>query len=224
MSKQHEVTVSMSQLDLFGGGEMAIDESFAAAARKDLDETSWVDVVPGWLSGSEELLICLTAAVPFAQHQRRIFDKVFDEPRLTAEYRDINAAPAPVIRDIAKALSRRYGVTYDGLWLNLYRDHRDSTGWHGDWITCKRETCIVPVLSLGAARRFLLKARSGGPSIGLTVAGGDLIVMGGRCQRDWLHAVPKQVRAAGPRVSLNFESSWQRTPLGPAIPASSTPG
>jgi alkylated DNA repair dioxygenase AlkB len=214
MSKLHEVTVGMSQQDLFGGGEMAIDESFAAAARKDLDETSWVDIVPGWLSGNEELLICLTAAVPFAQHQRRIFDKVFDEPRLTAEYRDINAAPAPVIRDIAKALSRRYGVTYDGLWLNLYRDHRDSTGWHGDWITCKRETCIVPVLSLGAPRRFLLKARSGGPSIGLTVAGGDLIVMGGRCQRDWLHAVPKQVRNAGPRVSLNFESSWQRTPSG----------
>jgi alkylated DNA repair dioxygenase AlkB len=71
---------------------------------------------------------------------------------------------------------------------------------------------VVPVLSLGAPRRFLLKPRPGGRSTGFTVGGGDLVVMGGRCQRDWLHSVPKQARSAGPRVSLNFESSIQKRP------------
>ncbi|HZE51263.1 MAG TPA: alpha-ketoglutarate-dependent dioxygenase AlkB [Jatrophihabitantaceae bacterium] len=198
------------QQSLFAGADVEIDASFGTVVRYDLDETSWVELVPGWLSGDDRLLGRLVAAVPFEQHQRWMYNQLFDEPRLTAEYPDIGAAPESFVRVIADALSRRYGVTYDGLWLNLYRDERDRTGWHRDWATCKRELCIVPVLSLGATRRFLLKPRAGGSSTALTVTGGDLVVMGGRCQRDWLHSVPKQSRPAGARVSLNFESSWQR--------------
>jgi alkylated DNA repair dioxygenase AlkB len=131
------------------------------------------------------------------------------EPRLTAEYAELAGAPEPVLRIVAGVLSRHYDVPYDSLWLNIYRDHRDSTGWHGDWATCQRELCVVPVLSLGAPRRFLLRPRPGGRSIGLTPAGGDLIVMGGRCQRDWRHCVPKQARPAGPRISVNCSSREQ---------------
>jgi alkylated DNA repair dioxygenase AlkB len=120
-------------------------------------------------------------------------------------------APSP-LRDIAGSLSSHYGVPYDGLWLNLYRDHRDSTSWHGDWPSCKRDVCVVPVLSLGASRRFLVRPRDGGKSIVLTPRSGDLVVMGGRCQRDWLHCVPKQAATAGPRVSVNFKSTLQARP------------
>jgi alkylated DNA repair dioxygenase AlkB len=67
----------------------------------------------------------------------------------------------------------------------------------------------VPVLSLGATRRFLIRPESGGPSTVFTPASGDLIVMGGRCQRDWRHCVPKQKSPAGPRSSLNFNSRRQ---------------
>jgi alkylated DNA repair dioxygenase AlkB len=134
------------------------------------------------------------------------------EPRLTAEYTDLAGAPHPILRAAADALSERYGVPYDGLWLNYYRDHRDSTGWHGDWPTCKRSICTVPVLSLGATRRFLVKPRDGGRSTVLTPASGDLIVMGGRCQRDWRHSVPKQTAPAGPRISVNFSSRIQAIP------------
>ena len=88
--------------------------------------------------------------------------------------------------------------------------HRDSTGWHGDRPTCKRDECIVPVLSLGAARRFLLKLRDGGRSIALAPASGDLVVMGGRRQRDWLHCVPRQARTAGMRISVNFSSGFRQ--------------
>ncbi len=141
------------------------------------------------------------------------------EPRLTAEYTDLADAPDPALREAADALSAHYQVSYDGLWINFYRDHRDSTGWHGDWPTCKRPGCIVPVVSLGAPRRFLIKPRPGGQSIGLTPESGHLIVMGGRAQRDWLHSVPKQARPAGARVSVNF---LQRFP-GDRSPPSASP-
>jgi alkylated DNA repair dioxygenase AlkB len=94
-------------------------------------------------------------------------------------------------------------------WLNLYRDQQDSTGWHGDWPSCRRASCVVPVLSLGATRRFLLKPRTGGRSVILTPRGGDLVVMGGRCQQDWRHCVPKQTTPAGIRISVNFQSCHQ---------------
>lgn len=182
--------------------------------RIQLDETSWIEHIPGWLGPdhAEQLLARLIASAAWEQRDRWMVNRRVLEPRLTAEYTDLAEAPDPALREAAAALSARYQVTYDGLWINFYRDHRDSTGWHGDWPTCKRPECIVPVLSLGAPRRFLIKPRSGGKSIGLTPESGDLIVMGGRAQRDWLHSVPKQARPAGPRVSVNFSSRFQAIP------------
>src|SRR4029453_13643977 len=98
---------------------------------------------------------------------------------------------------------------YDSLWLNLYRDGNDSTGWHRDRFSCWRAFCIVPVLTLGATRRFLLKPRHGGASIPLKPRSGDLVVMGGRCQLDWVHCVPKTDETTGLRISVNFQSSAQ---------------
>lgn len=192
-----------------GSGTM-IDTTFATAIRQDLDDTSWVEMVPGWLTNPDGLFDELRREVPFEQHQRWMYNRKVDEPRLTAEYADISKAPKDV-QQIADALSEQYGIPYDGVWLNLYRDNRDSAGWHGDWITCKREQCVVPVLSLGATRRFLLKPKDGGRSIGFSPQAGDLIVMGGRCQRDWRHSVPKQATPKGPRTSLNFQSTQQMT-------------
>jgi alkylated DNA repair dioxygenase AlkB len=197
------------QLGLFDKTEMAVNATFGGAHRIDLDDTSWVEYVPGWLTGSERLLAALIANADWEQRDRWIVDRMVAEPRLTAEYRDLAHAPDPMLRTAAGALSAHYGVPYDGLWINYYRDHRDSTGWHGDWPTCKRSICTVPVLSLGATRRFLLKPRHGGRSTVLSPAGGDLIVMGGRCQRDWRHRVPKQTTPAGARISVNFSSRLQ---------------
>ena len=129
-------------------------------------------------------------------------------PRNTATSHRLPNRCCPCWRDVCPD---HYGVPYDGVWINLYRNHHDSTGWHGDWPTCKRDECIVPVLSLGATRRFLLKPRSGGSSIVLSPTDGDLVVMGGRCQTNWRHCVPKQARPAGMRISINFSSSAQAT-------------
>jgi alkylated DNA repair dioxygenase AlkB len=186
------------------------------ALRIQLDETSWIEHVPCWLPGEDAaaLLARLIVGAAWEQRDRWMAGRRVLEPRLTAEYIDIADAPDPALILAAQALSAQYQVPYDGLWINYYRNHRDSTGWHGDSPTCKRPECVVPVLSLGAPRRFLIKPRRGGRSTGFTPQSGDLIAMGGRAQRDWLHSVAKQATPAGPRVSVNFSSRLQATKPG----------
>ncbi len=176
--------------------------------RTELDPTSWVELASGWLASAAELFSELLESAAWRQRERRMYEKWLLEPRLTAELHDVGAAP-PALRAAADALSSHYLVRYDSLWLNLYRDGRDSTAWHGDRISCKKPECIVPVLTLGATRRFLLKPRTGGKSLVFAPVSGDVLVMGGRCQRDWVHAVPKEPEVAGARISVNFQSSEQ---------------
>jgi len=198
------------QPDLFAApAALAIDRSFATARRRALDETSWLELVPGWLSGSTSVFEALLMEVPWQQHHRRMFEQVVLEPRMTAQYRRLGDVPHRAIVDAAQALSDHYGVKYDNVWMNLYRNHDDSTGWHRDRFSCRRELCIVPVLSLGATRRFQIKPRAGGASLSVNPRSGDLVVMGGRSQEDWVHCVPKSVRLEQARISVNFQSSTQ---------------
>lgn len=191
-------------MNLFESLGPDIDEGFSTARRIELDATSWIEHVPGWLRGSGSLFDELMATAPWEQRYRYIYARRVTEPRLTAEYKDIADAPPPLLHAVTAALTRHYQVDYRYLWLNLYRTHRDSTGWHGDPIGKIQQTSIVPVLSLGATRRFLIRPAPGGKSVSLAVASGDLIVMGGRAQREWRHSVPKQATPAGPRISVNF--------------------
>jgi alkylated DNA repair dioxygenase AlkB len=195
---------SARQGDLFEDLEPTVDAGFVTAERIELDETSWIEYVPRWLQGSASLFDELTATSPWEQRYRYMYGRRVAEPRLTAEYADIDVAPQRLLHIVTDMLSEHYRVAYRYLWLNLYRTHRDSTSWHGDPIAKVQETSTVPVLSLGAARRFLIRPAEGGQSVSLTAASGDLIVMGGRAQRDWRHSVPKQATPAGPRISINF--------------------
>ena len=198
------------QPDLFAGrDEVAVDADFSGVQRTQLDPGSWVEVHPGWLAGANALFGRLADAVPWQTHYRWLFRQRFLEPRLTAEYRRLTDVPHPALVTAAEALSRHYGVRYDNLWLNLYRSGTDSTGWHRDRFSCRRPGCIVPVLTLGATRRFLLKPRAGGPSVAFRPSAGDLVVMGGRCQDEWVHSVPKAPDTLGARISINFQSSEQ---------------
>jgi alkylated DNA repair dioxygenase AlkB len=199
------LTIVDQQADLFSVTPAAVDRAFARARRVALDETSWVEHVPGWLAGSDALFAELLAAAGWEQRTRWMYDQRVTEPRLTAEYADLG--PFPLLAQVAVALGEHYRTGYERLWLNLYRDHRDSTGWHGDGVGKRSAQSVVPVLSLGATRRFLIKPTVGGRSVGCTVAAGDLLVMGGRAQRDWRHCVPKQATPAGARISVNFAPS-----------------
>jgi alkylated DNA repair dioxygenase AlkB len=198
------------QPDLFASrSEVTVDADFGGGQRIQLDAGSWVEVFPGWLSGANTLFGRLADEVPWQEHHRWVYRQKFLEPRLTAEYRRLADVPHAALVTAAGALSEHYGVPYDNLWLNLYRSGADSTGWHRDRFSCRRPECIVPVLTLGATRRFLLKPRDGGPSLVVRPSAGDLVVMGGRCQEDWVHSVPKAPDTLGARISVNFQSSEQ---------------
>lgn len=190
-----------------GGTDIAVDTGFHAAEHIPLDDTSWITHVHGWLSGDDALMRLLMADAPWEQRSRWMYDRKVQEPRLTAEYPVIAEAPHPVLHHIAEVLAGHFGVAYSRLWMNWYRDNEDGTGWHADRPADKLDEAVIPVLSLGATRRFLIKPDSGGRSTVVVTRGGDLVVMGGRCQKDYKHSVPKQRTAAGPRLSLNFSAA-----------------
>jgi len=116
----------------------------------------------------------------------------------------------PVIDDICAALSTRYGVGFDSVWVNLYRNGRDGVAWHGDRNARVLTNPLVATVSLGASRRFLLRPTGSTTTTHVFQPGhGDLIVMGGACQHDWQHCVPKTARPVGPRMSVTIRhSTW----------------
>lgn len=200
-----------AQSDLFESRDthFSIDTSFQTARRFALDDHSWIEVVPGWMSGTSRFYEQVRGSVPWLEHERRMFNKVFREPRMTATYKNLADVPEHGLLQAAQALSNHYGVAYDGLWMNFYRNGQDSTGWHRDHRSCRKLDCIVPVLTLGTPRRFLIKPIKGGSSMTFKPSSGDLVVMGGRSQQDWVHCVPKEPGIAGARISVNFMSSAQ---------------
>ena len=199
------------QSSLFDDDESTVAASvdptaFDRATMHRLDEHSWITHVPALVRGHTHLLNELATLDIWEQRSRWMYNRMVEEPRLTAEYVDLQRVP-PMIDQIIDVLRAQYGVLYDRVWMNWYRDHRDGTGWHADRPANKAPTATIPVLSLGAPRRFLIRPGSGGSCTVFTPAGGDVIVMHGRCQRDWQHCVPKQTTPAAARMSLNFSAA-----------------
>lgn len=192
------------QPSLLASGEVSCDASFAGLQRGELAEGAWVDHQVGWVSGADDLFADLMDATPWRQGSRWMYERRVEEPRLTHRWH-LPDAPPPVaiLLDMAAVLSDRYGVEFTQIGTNLYRDGRDSVAWHGDRIARELPTATIALISLGEPRPFRLRPKGGGESIGYLPGPGDLLVMGGSCQRTWDHAVPK-VRQAGPRMSVQF--------------------
>jgi alkylated DNA repair dioxygenase AlkB len=183
----------------------------SSVRRKPLARGAWVDLRPGWLAGSGAVFARLAEAVPWRAERRHMYDRVVDVPRLLCFYGEGEALPDPMLTAALKALNARYGAElgepFRTAGLCLYRDGRDSVAWHGDrYGRGSREDTMVAILSLGAPRAFGLRPRGGGrgSSLRFEVGHGDLLVMGGSCQRTWEHAVPKTAQAVGPRISVQF--------------------
>lgn len=205
MASSADLTWQPSLLD---SGEPVIDRSFATCSRLQLDERSWVDVVPGWVHGADALFEDLLESAGWRQRNRWMYERRVDEPRLTSSWRDGGSGEPihPTVGAMRETLSDRYGVDFDSGGLNLYRDGRDSVAWHGDRIDKSLTHPLVAIVSLGHERPFRLRPKGGGPSHEIRMQRGDLLVTGGRCQREWDHAIPK-VRSAGPRMSITFRHS-----------------
>jgi alkylated DNA repair dioxygenase AlkB len=193
------------QSSLFDLGPLAFDRTFSRLQRIHLDETAWIDVVPGWVNGSDALFQGLVEALPWAQRTRFLYEQHRIEPRLTAGWHAGRGTPLepPLLEEMRAALSDRYGVRFDSAGFNLYRDGQDSVAWHRDKIPQRVHQPVVALVSLGEPRRFLLRPRGGGRSRPFPLGHGDLLVTGGETQRTWEHAVPK-VAHAGPRISIAF--------------------
>lgn len=177
--------------------------------RTALTRGAWVDIHRDWLSGSDEVFSLLHREVPWHAERRQMYDTVVDVPRLTKFYGEHDALPHPILDTAREALSAHYAVElgepFRTAGLCLYRDGQDSVAWHGDRIGRSRDQdTMIAIVSLGAPRALLLRPREGGASVRFVVGHGDLVVMGGSCQRTWDHAVPKTSKPVGPRISVQF--------------------
>lgn len=193
------------QPTLFDTVAPAFDATFSRVERSHLDPTAWVDYAPAWVAGSDELFAQVLEEREWGQRSRRMYENRVVEPRLTAPWNVRSGEPLrpPVLEEIRIALSEHYGIEFDSVGFNLYRDGRDSVAWHGDHIRKEIEEPVVALVSLGEPRRFLLRPREGGKSRSFMLGRGDLLVTGGKTQRTWEHSVPK-VAQAGPRISLAY--------------------
>jgi alkylated DNA repair dioxygenase AlkB len=201
------VAVQESLLD--PGDEPVLGRLEGTVQRTSLARGAWVDVRPGWLAGSGGVFSRLAETVPWRAEKRKMYDKVVDVPRLLCFYGEGAELPDPVLTAALRALNAHYGAELGEVFrtagLCLYRDGQDSVAWHGDTTgRGSREDTMVAILSLGTPRAFLLRPRGGGTSLRYEVGHGDLLVMGGSCQRTWEHSVPKTTQAVGPRISVQF--------------------
>ncbi|HEX5996689.1 MAG TPA: alpha-ketoglutarate-dependent dioxygenase AlkB [Jiangellales bacterium] len=190
-------------------GDPGVGELGSTVRRTVLSFGAWVDVRPGWLYGSDELFDRLARSVPWRAERRHMYDREVDVPRLLSWYGPGDTLPDPVLDQAKHALNEHYsaelGEPFVSAGLCFYRDGRDSVAWHGDTIgRGKDEDTMVAIASVGAPRMLALRPRGGGESLRFPLGHGDLLVMGGSCQRTWEHAVLKTARPVGPRISIQF--------------------
>jgi alkylated DNA repair dioxygenase AlkB len=177
--------------------------------RRQLTRGAWVDHLPGWVHGSDEVLQVLLEQVDWRAEQRRMYDGQVDVPRLLRWYEGDEPLPHPILARARDELNRHYGAELGEPFVTagmcFYRDGRDSVAWHGDTQgRSAHSDTMVAIVSFGTPRPLLLRPRGGGVSIRFPLGHGDLIVMGGSCQRTWEHSIPKTTRKVGPRVSVQF--------------------
>jgi len=177
--------------------------------RTDLGRGAWLDVRRDWLAGvADGVFDALVHDVPWRAERRQMYDRVVAVPRLLHTYGAGEPLPHPGLTAAREALSAHYadelGEPFTAAGCCYYRDGNDSVAWHGDTIgRGARQDTMVAIVSFGDPRRLALRPRGGGPSTAVVMGHGDLVVMGGSCQRTWEHAVPK-VAHAGPRLSVQF--------------------
>jgi alkylated DNA repair dioxygenase AlkB len=182
--------------------------------RTPLSRGAWVDHLPGWFSGADEVFPQLVHDIPWRAERREMYDRVVDVPRLVHTYGIGERLPHPALERAREALNAHYlaelGEPFVTAGCCFYRDGRDSVAWHGDTVPLSgggrghSPDTMVAIVSFGSPRKLLLRPRGGSTQVVHQLGHGDLVVMGGSCQRTWEHAVPKTSRPVGPRISIQF--------------------
>ena len=177
--------------------------------RTELTGGAWIDSLPGWVAGSEEILEVLLGDIGWREDRRQMYDREVAVPRLLRWYGGSATLPHPLLTEARAELNRYYGPEpgeeFVSAGMCLYRDGRDSVAWHGDRLGRGRSSdTMVAIVAFGSPRPLMLRPAHGGPSLKFPLGHGDLAVMGGSCQRTWEHCIPKTSRPVGPRVSVQF--------------------
>jgi alkylated DNA repair dioxygenase AlkB len=193
------------QLGLFADEPLELDTDLSQVRHIELGDGAWLDYQQRFLHGHQGLFEQLLRDVRFHAESRQMYERHVAVPRVTAQLPDDGPLP-PILLAVQALLSRRYAEPLSRVSLAYYRDGRDSVAWHGDYVSRERDQALVCSVSLGAPRKFLLRKRGGGPSRSLQLGWGDLLVMGGTCQRCFEHAVPK-VAVAQPRLAVLYRST-----------------
>jgi alkylated DNA repair dioxygenase AlkB len=201
------------QLSLFAepNGQATFDPEFRGIERNTLSHGAWIDRAPKWIEHDAALFAELERELEWRSEQRAMYTRIVAVPRLLA-----TVPKHGVIEAMRAALSQRYCDDFVHVTAALYRDGRDSVAFHGDTTARDMNEAIVATVSLGGARTFLVKPAKPGKrtSRAFALGGGDLVVMGGTCQRTHRHAIPK-VAHAEPRIALMFRPSWAKGYKGP---------
>lgn len=198
-------------------GPLEIDRA-APVQRTRLDDHSWVDVVDGFVMRPEAQMDHFLHQVRWSSTEVLRYDRYVPEQRLAAALR---ADDHPLTRHTGLHLESRHRVRWTGVAAILYRDGNDFQGLHSDREMRWLDDTLIAIVVLGARRPFVLRARSASDrydrvpagdhpdDVVLTPGHGDLLVMGGANQRDWLHGVPG-TGTSEPRISLTWRWTARR--------------
>lgn len=178
-----------------------------------------IALAPGWLDAGEAdaLLTVLTGQIAWQRHRLRLFGREVQAPRLSCWIGDPGAVytwsrtrfePQPwpdALAELRGRVSEAAGESFNSVLANLYRDGRDSMGWHADDEPELGPQPVIASLSLGAERTFVLRHRNEKTrTLKLQLPHGSLLIMRGPTQTNWRHALPKSMRIDGPRLNLTF--------------------
>ncbi|HYT90401.1 MAG TPA: alpha-ketoglutarate-dependent dioxygenase AlkB [Gemmataceae bacterium] len=139
-------------------------------------------------------------------------------PRLTALYADAGVTytysgvtyPSlmwtPELDAVRRRVEQAAAAPFNSVLLNRYRDGSDSIGFHADDEPELGLNPIVPSISLGSRRRFVLRHKKSKKKIEYELTHGSLLIMGGTLQHFWLHSLPKTAQPVGERINLTFRN------------------
>ncbi|UPQ78649.1 alpha-ketoglutarate-dependent dioxygenase AlkB [Flavobacterium azooxidireducens] len=178
-----------------------------------------IEYYPGFFSfeKANELLLKLKNEVPWQQDSITIYGKTHLQPRLTAlfgndgknySYSNIVMHPHkwnPLLMFIKNEIEEITQENFTTVLLNLYRDGKDSNGWHADNEKELGRNPVIASLSFGAERSFHLQHNSiKDANLKITLEHGSLLLMKGTTQHFWKHQIPKTAKPITERINLTF--------------------
>ncbi|WP_149277587.1 alpha-ketoglutarate-dependent dioxygenase AlkB family protein [Pareuzebyella sediminis] len=159
----------------------------------------------------------LRERISWRQDDIRVYGKVYAQPRLTALYADndrpyrysgIEMRPIKFteeLLEIKEKIELKTNTRFTSCLLNLYRNGRDSNGWHADNEKELGKNPIIASVSLGQERFFHLKHRTKKHlRKKIALAHGSLLIMGGATQHHYLHQIAKSAKPMAERINLTF--------------------